>query len=329
MVGPWPPPAWQDVEGGYDEERYASSPARPTVQLALRVGLWAAVGLGCVGGALGLIRPSGAAPAPTAEMPSSALGVPAAVAGTAELAVAEWLAADSDDQARLANLFVEMPSLETVSNERLTVDFTNAVAGQVLGDGYWSVTVAAGVTEAPPPSDEEVGHSTDLASEEAPYVLTWYVELGIVGDPATGLAALATPAILPAPVARPAGWSVAGATMNPPDEDDPVTSMVDGFLSAALTGASDPDPYLAPGADLPTSATPPFEEITVLATGVTPLDDGSLHVRVEVQATTPGESRHNVSYEIVAAQRAGRWEVVSLSGLPVAQRAAAEDPRGG
>jgi hypothetical protein len=336
---------------GPELERYASVRARPVALLAARTALWAAVGVGFLGGVLGLTGWSSAGGGPRVAPPAPP-GVPAAVAGTAELAAASWLTASSDDEARLAELFVEQPSIEREPDEVVTVGQVVAVAGHEIGPGYWAVTVAAQVTEPPAPGgatapddgtgapgggpgagspdgslddigSEGQGESRDGTPGEGdalpPMVSTWYLELGIVGDVEGGLAALAGPAVLPAPPPLPEGWAVERAG-SAADADDPVAVTVDGFLQALLTGSSDAARYLAPGVEVPTSSSPPFAEVEVDGVYVTVVDDVTSRAHVWLTASTPGGSEHRVRYEVTTVLRADRWEVVSLTGAPAARR---------
>jgi hypothetical protein len=295
------------------------------LQLAVRTGLWLAVGVGFVGGVAGLVGSPDAAPTGVVgELPASE-GVPVAVAGTAEVAVTAWLTATAGDEERLAALFVAPPSVASSETDRLFVEQATTVGGHPLGDGYWTVTVAADVIEVPLPSDDD---ETDLdldADAEAPPPVTWYVEIGVAGDPEVGLAAMTTPAVLPGPPPLPTGWSLHGPTAGRPEADDPVVEMVDGFLSALLTSSSDPSRYLAPGVDVPASGPAPFTSITIDEIGVAQLEEPALAIHVWLSVTTPGGSRQSVFYEIVAAERDDRWEVLSLSGAPTVRAPAPPD----
>jgi hypothetical protein len=46
------------------------------------------------------------------------------------------------------------------------------------------------------------------------------------------------------------------------------------------------------------------------------VDEGEARVRVAARATSAAGVPRTVSYELGLAQRAGRWEVTSLSGAP-------------
>ena len=348
VTGAWAPPdEWGAANDGVDDvTRYATNAARPVRLLAMRVGLWMAVGLGCVGGVVGLVRPSGAETPPPAESPDSS-AVPAAVAGTAELAVTAWLTADGEDHARMDALFVEPPDVQEAATDRMIVERAAVVAGRPLAEGYWTVTVAVDLIDTAVPSDEpEIDHSDGAADaapggeaadgdaapegepEESIAEVTWYVEVGIVGDPGTGVAALATPAVLPGPPSPPEGWGVGDTGVEPLDPDDPVATMVTGFLEATLTGSGDPARYLAPGVEIPSSSRPTFSQVAVRSVVVSEIEPGVARARVQVVATTAQGSRQVTAYTIVAAERADRWEVRELGGAPVARRSTTEQQAG-
>jgi hypothetical protein len=310
-----------------------SRPARPLAQLAARAGLWAAVGIGCAGGIVGLVRGPGEAAAPVVEQPATGAAIlPAPVAGIAELAVGAWLGATESDRARLDGLFIEPPSLPDVGDGGLTVGDLTTVAGERLDEGHWAVTVAARVTEQPTDRTDDDGGGLaaeggvldpDVVEDEAgpptgatPVTRTWYVEVSVVGDDAAGLAVLATPGVLPGPPEVPDGWRVAGPALDSVPADDPVAAMAEDFLNALLVGRGVPSPYLAAGVDVRAASPPLFEELTVERTSVEELDGGEIRVWVEARATTPRGTSLVAAYEIKAVRRDDRWDVLELWGSP-------------
>lgn len=295
--------------------RYPSVPVRPLLQLVARAGLWLAIGVGFVGGIIGLVRPPGGAASTPPGDPVAPAGVPAPVAGTAEVAVAAWLTATSADGDRLAELFVSPPSVAPSVTESMFVERATTIGGQPLGPGYWSVTVAVDLIEVPSPVGDTAADEPAV-EEPAPAVVTWYVAVGVVGDPATGLAAVNTPAVLAGPPPPPAGWSIEGPAPQMPDPADALVVMADGFLSALLTGSGDASRYMAPGVDPPRSLGAPFASIAIDEIAVSPLEDPAVAVQVWLTARTPGGTALPVFYEIVAAEGDGRWEVMTLSGTP-------------
>lgn len=288
-------------------ERYGVRPVRPVVQLAARVGLWTAVGFGCLGGVVGLVRPPTQNVQAIVEQSGEGATVPAPVAGTAELIVQEWLTATDGDAERLAHLFVRPPSLVSAASGDLTVGRVVTVAGEHRDEGYWAVTVAADVAET-----VEVDPATG-EGETAESI--WYVELAIVGDVAGGLAALTTPAVVPAPPEAETDWRP--STHRPTTAgDEPLATTVEGFLGALLAGGGDPSRYLAPGLEVTAISPAPFETVELLEMAVDDLGTGELRALATVAATTPGGTSTHLSYEIVLVERSDRWEISRFAGAP-------------
>jgi hypothetical protein len=340
MVDRRPEPAVSTVSWAWDEHRgpderddpgveidrdglspYRTYTSRPGAQVIARVALWGAVAFGCLGGCVGLVRPA-ASPAPVAAPATTGVDVPAPVAGAAERVVDAWLSATNDDQIGIGDLFVDDVHLSPRGLDPVIVEGVTAIAGREVSDGYWSVTVAADVREIPDPVAEEASEGTEdglaptLPGEETDVVTTWYVEVGIVGDVETGLAALTTPGVLPAPPPAPEGWrrDAAGLTVAETDEQ---WATIDGFLRALLTGEGDPARYMAPGRSIATASQAPFVAVEpeVMTMSGNP-EDGRVRIWVEADVETPGGVHRLVAYEIAMAEREDRWEVVSVSGVP-------------
>jgi len=285
-------------------ERYVTRPVRPATQLMARIGLWLAVGLGCLGGIAGLVRKSPEAAATDAIEEDDGIGVPAPVAGVAEVVVEEWLTATEEEASTLTQYFVEPPELERVDTEPIRVLRARTVAGERLeADGYWTVTVAADLVE--------IGSG----NEELPPT-TWYVEVGIVGSVSKGLKAITTPAVVPAPQGIPDGWRTAAPNTEAPENDDRVAATVEGFLNALLAGKGDPGRYLAPRVEMQAADPAPFTELVLTELAVVELDNGDIRIWALARVTTPGDSTHTVGYELEATQRIDRWEILSVWGAP-------------
>jgi hypothetical protein len=296
----------------YAARRYAAQPVRPWMLVASRVGLWGAVVVGALGGMAGCLGGTGgdAEPVAASDGPDPAV-VPAQVAGVAEDVVEEWLLAERGDEGRLAGLFVESPELPTRLGGR-EVRQVRTVAGQLVQPGYWSVTVVADLArpvEPAEPAEDPVEGSPD--PEPEPF--TWYVEVGIVGDPRSGLAALRTPAIMPGPPAVAEGWSSNAQRWESPDEDDELARTVEGFLDALLAGEGDPQRYLAPGVEMAAVDPPPLEAVVLDELAVDELDDGRLRVQARVTGLTAGEEEQPLAYELVI-RWGERYEVLQLWG---------------
>jgi hypothetical protein len=303
------------LDPGFDlTERYAARPVHPVAQLVARTALWAAVGIGCVTGVLGLVRSSSGQDPLVAPPSGGADPVPAPVAGVAELAVEAWLTATHDDPGTVDALFVRAPVLgDHIAGMR--VRGVTSVSGRRLEDGYWAVDVAAHVIERVGAPDGETTSQT-----------TWYVEVAIVGEVGGRLAALTTPAVLPGPPTLATGWRPDPPTMREPEAGDPVAATVEGFLDALLANGGDPSRYLAPHVTMAAQDPPPFARVDLARMGVVELDDDRLHIWADVRATTPGGADLVVSYELIATPRVDRWEIVALLG---SLTAAEVPPEGG
>jgi hypothetical protein len=277
-------------------------PVRPGAQLVVRIGLWSLVAVGFVGGVAGLLRPS---PSPrTTSAQSSADAVAGSdVAGFAELAVGQWLEARLQDAERVAVLFLE-DAVDPASGATTTeVQRLGTVRVRPVDDGYWAVTVAAEVVER-----DRDGVAFPPAA--------WYVEVGVVKGDGGGLAAAGTPAVVAGPPPATDSLRVAGPALRTPERDDPVAATVQGFLTALLTGGGDVARYVAPGVELAAPDPAPFVVVQLQRLGVVERPAGGLRVRAEVTATTAAGGQRGLGYELELTNRAGRWEVTSVSGAP-------------
>jgi hypothetical protein len=281
-------------------------PVRPGAQVAARVGLWGLVALGAIGGLVGLLRPA-AEPAAEGTGGSETASVPPEMAGFAELAVRTWVEASGDeDDAAVGALFAVDPSTAAGDSGRRRVGATNTVGARRVGDGddYWAVTVAAGV--------DEFGGDRRWRSAGM-----WYVEIGVVRDEHGALVAVGEPALVPAPAEpadepRPAG----GGLGVPSGDDEEMASTVEGFLSALVAGDGDVSRYLAPGVEIAPVTPAPFRQITLQRWSVTELSDTEVRIRLTARGASAGGVPRTVAYELGLEERAGRWEVRSLSGAP-------------
>jgi hypothetical protein len=279
-------------------------PVRPGAQLAARVGLWSLVVVGFLGGVVGLLRPSQAAPARVRDTGAQQAEAGRDVAGFAEFAVGEWLEVDDDTAGRVDALFLDKPRDPGPDITTRQVRRLSAVRTRRIDASYWAVTVAAEVVE----QSRETG-----ALPATP----WYVEIGVVLGRDGTLAAAATPAIVAPPPTVPPGVAVEDSRRVVPGRDDPVAATVQGFLTALLTGTGDVSRYLAPGVVLAPANPAPFVEVQLEHVGITDIDeDVALRVRVGAIGTTPAGGRQATSYELTMAQRAGRWEIRAMSGAP-------------
>jgi len=295
---------------------YDSKADRPLLQLTLRAGLWGALVVGCVGGLVGIVRPSGDDAPPVDDITDHDWIVPGPVSGVAEETVQRWLTATDEQRDGLASLFVEPPpaGAQAPSQQGVMLQVTDvrAVAGQLLQEGYWSVTVAADVVVPPDPN----ATTTSLPDTPPPTTTTtWFVEIGIVRDDAGGFKALSTPAVVPAPKQAEPDWHVVGEP-EAPAADDELAATVQTFLNALLAGDGDAAPYMAPGNDIVAANPPPFTQVEIVDLTTKDLEEGTLWVLARVQATTTDGVVLPLSYDLNVVDRGDRWEIQSFSGVP-------------
>lgn len=298
---------------GADTARYVTRPVRPFVQAATRTALWGAVFLGAFGGGIALLRPTHSSDrGPAAADPAGDETVPAPVAGVAERAVHAWLTATEGDEDLLQSLFVEPPPARDDDAPPADVVELTTVAGRSLYEGFWTVTIAAEVAETS--VDPAVGgaESDGLTSHEVRS--TWFVEVGVVGSVDAGLAALSTPAIVPAPSSVSEEWRLLSG--EEASAEDPVVVTIDGFLRALLTGEGDVTRYVATDMLAPAVTPAPFTEVVIDRVTVAEISPTEVLARTHAQGMTQRGFGVSLGYELAVEQRSGRWEVAGYSGAP-------------
>jgi GNAT superfamily N-acetyltransferase len=151
------------------------------------------------------------------------------------------------------------------------------------------------------------------------------VEVGVARDGAGQLAVTSTPALVPGPPDAEVPTLTAPA-WRAPANGDPVAEAVARFTEALLTGAGDVSRYLGPGVELRTIDDPPFVSTSLVRLAVEHLHQGQLLARALIEGRTASGSMAFVAYELRMEERAGRWEVVAISGAPAlgARRAPAD-----
>ena len=185
---------------------------------------------------------------------------------------------------------------------------------------YWAVTVAADVRVTEDPAAEEVDESDDDAQgREAP--VRWLLEVGVLRS-GGALTVVGPPAVVSSPPSPEVDLRPLEAS---PERDDPMTTTAESFLRSLLTGAGEVGRYTAPGSSVSPLTPAPFETVTVEGVGIVRADPATSTIRVDASAITAAEVEVSLSYELVMAERDGRWEVKALSGAPSLRR----DPRPG
>lgn len=270
----------------------APSIAAPWAARVPRLGLWALVVVGALGGIVAAVRPTTTVIERTAHQQAEP---PLGLAGVAEIAARHWLT----DDGRSDRLGTTSPTL--------AVDSTAAVAVRQIAADYWAVTVAAEIREP----------ASTAAS-------LWYLEVGVTTTP-QGLRPVGSPAVVPAP-GDPTALPGAAASLASPAPGDPLPATAEAFLRALLTGAGDPVRYEAPDAAIDPIGEPPFVQATVDRTAVLESDPTRTLLRVAVNAITVDHIEFTATYELILAERAGRWEIKALSAAPTLPHANAHAP---
>jgi hypothetical protein len=262
----------------HDDDR-PSVLATPLAVRAVRCALWLLVATGALGGLFAATRPTTTVIQPAVEQGAA---LPPGVAGTAELAVRDWL----NGEGRPAR--AGAPSAPSV-------DAVAAVATREIDTDYWAVTVGATIRDA----SSNPTH--------------WYLEIGVLVTDG-GPRPVGAPAFVPPPTTLNA-LDVATLTLTVPAPDDEAAATAAAFLSALLTGAGDPVRYVAPEATIGELEHPPFAHVVLQRTAVVQ-DAPNLVVRVAVTGTTPDGLAFDLLYELTLGERDGRWEVLAMTGAP-------------
>lgn len=316
-------------DGGEDLATESSEPRRPALPQVLvtrlaTLALWALVVFGALAGFAALAGGSGAAPpTPVVEATSSSVGPE----GFAELYVAAWLEAGEGEEEALKALYPDAPPMRDVDAGSTYAARTATVAAEDLGEGYWSVTVAAEVLvavvdEAASPQDEPgaAGYRRHGAH---------FYRVGVVDDDGRYVAT-SLPAEVPAPSLAEVP-PLAGLGLERPKADDPIATAVGQFLAAYLAGEGEIERYITPGAPVRSVDPAPFSavEVTRLARGEPDGPEAPIVVRAEATATTAAGGVQILHYALELSERQGRWEVRQvLPAVPLesAQRQAQPKP---
>lgn len=304
--------------GAVDDDQGKPSPVRAGLgpEALTRVAtfaLWALVVLGAMGGTLAfLTRPT--AVAASARPPAQPTDGPA---GFAELFVAAYLGAGEGTEDQLAAYYPERVELRGVQAGSLYSARTVTVGVEVVGERYWSVTVAADVLVAEGEGFRRGG--------------TRFFRVAIFqagnGQP---FAATSLPAEVPEPPPAPEVRLDLGS-MERPKPDDAVAGALERFFAAYLAGDGELARYIAPGAALRAVLPAPFATTVVTRLATKELGGAARQVLVEVQGTDTGGRLQVLHYSLALSQSVGRWEVTALlPGPPLRARPppapAATDP---
>jgi hypothetical protein len=318
-------------------EPYASEPVRPWMLLGSRALLWGAVAVGAFGGVVGCLAKTRTPPAPVVETDPDPALVPPQVTETAEHIVERWLLATTEQAEEMEELFVEPPDLPTFLAGRYVVDVRTVSSG-IAADGYWSVTVAADMEQAveteptgdsgesgstggteetegtgtggdgEEPSGDEQDEGDEEGSTSGPF--TWYVEIGIVGDPLSGLRAHRTPALMPPPALVEDGRASTSQPWERADQEDDLVQTIDGFLDALLAGNGDPDRYFVEELEIEPIEPAPLDDVLVEEISVQELDDGVTRAQVKVTGFPRGGGEQPLAYELDVRWTGQEYEIL-------------------
>ena len=304
-----------------DEEEPQGRRALPQV-LATRlatVGLWVLVITGALAGFAGLAGGSGAsAPPPVVEASDSSVGPE----GFAELYIAAWLDAGEGEEEGLRTLYPDAPPLRDVEAGSMYAARTATVAAEDLGEGYWSITVAADVLAAV--VDEAASPQDEPGTAGYRRLGTHFYRVGVLATE-DRYVATSLPGEVPAPALAEVP-KLDGLGLERPKPDDPVATAVRQFLAAYLAGEGEIERYITPGAPVQAVDPAPFGgvEVTRLALVEPTGPKAPTVVRAEVAASTAGGAVQILHYALELSERQGRWEVSQV--LPAAPLEAAPVP---
>ncbi|MGV9653951.1 conjugal transfer protein [Streptomyces sp. NPDC003554] len=274
-----------------------------------RVAVWTVIAAGPIALAVAAAStPTTVAAAPAAR-PTAVRTVPAAdPGGYAQLFVGAWLRSSAGNpttaQARLAQSMapdVELPDLG--SDAQSAPQSVTVLRSAQRGAGAWSVMVAAQYAEGS----------------------VRYYTVPVTADASgSSFAVTGAPGVVAGPVR--AGVPKSAYSVTVPDGG--LSSAVQEFLAAYLTGAGEVDRYLAPGVNLTAVSPAPYTAVAVLqitaieetaAADQVPADGTKVRVLASVEARD-ATGRWPLAYELTLKARSGRWDVAALeSGTGIAQ----------
>ncbi|MFD0367640.1 conjugal transfer protein [Streptomyces sp. NPDC127114] len=282
----------------------------------VRAGVWAALAAGPVALLTGWSRPAPAGPTqPAPVVRPSTLSAPSdsqGPAGFAELFLGVWLRSGTSEQNPATRTLKTMaPSVRPPAwgESPVAVDEIVAVRTVSAGDGAWTVTVAADMSDT---AGEKSNEGAGVRYFTVPVTVT--AQRGTAGD-AWGFTAGS-----PSEVAGPALARLPDSPFTTAVTERPLAESVTGFLTAYLGSAGGAERYLAPGTVLP--PLPPTTYLTVETQRVLadrpdrdhkPSQDGArIRVRADVVATDSAGRRWPLTYALTLTARAGRWEIAAL-----------------
>jgi len=280
----------------------SSTRAQATMATLLRGALWTGIALSVVLGVVNFAAPLSARPAPVAAPTGEPPPVPPP-GGCAELVVAAWLAGDVD----LLSGVPGLPRGEVEPGRREAVRTYTASA--TPGETGWGFVIGAEVR---------------VRGEDDQWQEAGVQFFSVTMVPGAGGCQGWVPATLPAQVAAP----VLAGPQPPypaflPATGTELSETLAAFFAGMLTGAGNPERYVAPGTAIPVLSPPPYQEVAVTELRTTedaPVDragtvppDGTVVPLLVTVAT--GEDYLPLVYPVTVGVRGGRWEVIAIEPL--------------
>ncbi len=289
--------------------------ARRRISLA-RIGVWAALAAGPVALAVACAMPRTVVTG--AQSPTTAPSTlrTADPAGVASLFCELWLRSDAmaADSSTAQAVHELAPNVDLPRRSGTTaVTRTVAVHSAQLGDGSWSVVVAAQFTVRDETS--ESAKASDLLT-----IVKYFAVPVVAADSASGAGAFTVTAA-PAQIAGP---GTAKAPSSPFEDalpgDSALMSSLGEFFNAYLVGVGEVDRYLSPGAKLTAVPGSGYTSVVVdraaadseVASGAVPQDGTVVRVQAHISATDTEDGRWPLVYTLTLTARSGRWEVTAL-----------------
>lgn len=274
----------------------------------MKIGFWALLVLGGIGG-LGTLTSASGAGQSASDDGSGDHGQERQLAQGHALQVARaWASASQENPGQVTEL---LPQL-SVSDLPAAVDPVVDVVVQdaePVDEATWAVTVA--VTSRAPASEDE----------PAPPPSTQYLHVAIAVD-GHSARVLTLPAIVagPAPMTMP---ELAYARDLPSRSE--VAGSIGGFMSALLAGEGDVARYTTPGAETSPVTPAPYAEVRVtevrtMQTEIDPIASPTAGQVLEVLVSVTASTEHRtdrLQYPLQLTARDGRWEVTQVRTGPL------------
>jgi conjugative transposon protein TcpC len=281
-----------------------AEPARPRLDQAWKVKLAqvaivGAVALGAVTGPLALV--AGVRPATDGgQGPQATPSV--GPEGFAELYLRSYLNQGDEDRPELLEAFYPdaRDGLDGMRAGHYYVAQTATLRARQVGDGYWSIMVAAELLEMTERGAQSAG--TDY------YLVSVYERDG-------RYVATSLPAQVPTPRSMPVPALAAGK-LSPPAPGDPVAAALQRFFDAFLVGQGELSRYIDPASGIRAISPSPFASVKLRRMSRPAAGAGPVVVMAEVAGTNAAGQVRVMHYNLELEQSNSRWEVRGLLVTP-------------